>query len=224
MRRPLLGLLFALTACGGTGTSTATPAAPQTVEALADRSAAPHAACPPSTLGFPPAGVPLCPDIVLRIVGGRALTASDTRADGPDGSVALLFDADGNFLKVQQRGTPLHKGARYELDIVSTSNAGSIPKDVWTLFHQDTPQLVPFAVHLATVQQLSGDHVIVASSVPSYLVTDRAGNTLDTVVDTMGLPVDFTAPEGTPLPLTLLTFTTGVPQSHCGNCWVTLAH
>ncbi|HTJ26323.1 MAG TPA: hypothetical protein VMA36_09160 [Candidatus Limnocylindria bacterium] len=227
MRRLLLGLVLALTACGGAGSSATptSPVAPQTVGVLADRSApSPHASCPPSELGFPPAGAPTCPELVLKIVGGRTLTASDTRADGPDGSIALLFDANGNFLNAQQRGTPLRKHPTYELDVLDSANARAVATDEWTLVHQDTPSLAPFAVHLATVKQLSGNHVTVAASVLSYLVTDRAGNAVGTVVDTMGLPVDFTVPAETPLPLTLLTFTTGVPESHCGNCWVTLQH
>jgi hypothetical protein len=223
MRRLLVAFVFALSACSGTGSTMlsppAAPAAPQPAGSLSTL-----ASCPPTTPGFHQAASQTCPDVVLRIVSGRTLTASDTQANVRTGTVALLFDADGNFLYAEQQVAALRLQPRYELDVLDTADVDNIAKYQWTLYHQATPPLAPFAVHLASVQQLSGDQVSLPGSVSSYLVADGAGNTLATVTDTMGFPVNFLVPAGRPHPLTLLTFTTSVPQSHCGNCWVTLQH
>ena len=215
---------FGLPACGGGSvvapvtTGAAQAAAAATIPVTAASSAT--AGCPPSTPDTLTSGNG--PEVLLKIVGGGA-AARDRGEPNAAGAVDLYFAADGSFLEARRGDNRPPRGAAMELDVRTVPDVSDLRKYQWALYHQATTPLAPFVLALASVQEIPPSYVVPAT-VPSYLVTDGAGNVLNGVANTHGLSVALSYPSSTPRPITLLTFASTTPESHCGNCWEVLWH
>lgn len=217
-----------LSACGGGGGSTPLPASalsPDVAGAGRTVAGAPIAGCPPAVAGeYAPV---TCPDITLKVVGGRTIAAKGGASSPPAGGWALVFAGDGTFLYADDRAKRLRRGAAMELDVLTDPVVRKIESYEWTLWHSAGTTLPrPFIVQLRSVAEIAPNDVVPAET-PSFSVSDGTGAIELALPSTTGVDVPLSqygwltaAPE----PLTLLTFTTQTPQSLCGNCWVALLH
>jgi hypothetical protein len=176
--------------------------------------------CPPTTPGT--IAQANCPEILLKIVGGRMLTTGEGRSTPPDDGFALLFAADGTFLYDESQAQPLRHGAAMEVDVLTVPAVRNIDQYQWALYHQTAPGHGPFVNRLRSVQEIARTFVVPGTT-PSFFVSNGAGNG-GTVSNTHGSNVPLSFAANTPTPLTLLSFSTQTTESRCGQCWEVLWH
>lgn len=222
-------LIFA--ACGGGGSSQPPRSALPNAEVRAQL-----AATPAATPGFTPIAAAY---VLLEPVSGGPRSPGRLAAP-PKNGFALVFAAQGNFLRALTEPTRLPPDTAYELDVLTTTAPGGtggpsrgaaqtkIEEAGWTLVGGPQPlgggfTAQPFAVHLASVAELQPRATIpFLATTPSFFVWNSSGMLLGAFNAPGRFPGAFTVPEGSPV--TVMDTTASWPESHCGNCWLVLQH
>lgn len=219
-------LLAETTACGGGGGGTVVPTA-LAGAGLAPASTDRTAGCPPASPGFEPlASLTTCPSTSLFVVGGRAV-AGDNRTRANQTQIALLFDAQGNFLYATDRSDAVRHGSAFELDVRTdpATAPSALVQDLWTL--RLRPNNFPgfaWGLQFRAVFEASGDSVAEPSPWVPYFVYDGNGQMIYAEEVFLFPQPPFQIPPGTPRPVTVLQFVSSPAQSHCGDCFLVLFH
>jgi hypothetical protein len=219
---------IAFPACGGgvnvpdAGARTLADSAATMTESAGSLNLDRHVAgCPPSTPGT--IAQSTCPEILIKVVGGRMLTQSDAVSTPPDDGDAILFAADGTFLYAEKHAGRIRRHAAMELDVRTEPSVANIEQYQWALYHQQpSPRHGPFVNRLKSVQEI-GLTFLVPGTTPSYFASDGTGSG-GTVGNTHGFNRPLSFLPNTALPITLLMFSTQTTESVCGQCWEVLWH
>jgi hypothetical protein len=224
--------VFAVTACGGAGSTAAAGSGSPTVPNSTARETL--AATPSPSPGFTAIAASY---VLLEPVAGRAIQTRVAAAPPPNGW-ALAFTANGDFLLALKRAEPLPERTAYELDVLAVPAPGGtrgtpsaehieIGLNGWTLSGGPQPlgggfTAQPYAVRLASVAQLAPGATIPFATSPSFFAWNSSGALLGSFNAPGRLPGQYTVPTGSPV--TVMDTTASWPESHCGNCWLVLQH
>lgn len=205
---PALMLCTTLAACSGSGVSTPAPQSRSAQEATG--SAAPVNPGPDQ--------------ILLAVVGGGAVTRESVTRP-PERGDALLFQADGRFLRETPQSITAGEGAAFELDV---ANPPPLAQRGWTLFGGPSacPSFhgpSPFAVQLLSVARASSREITLSNEKWLYdangtLIFGNLGGGLTAGV----FAGNATIPDSIPVESVTVLTTTASPISKGSTCWVAL--